>query len=100
MEKIEPRGKYAGVKIHLNGEECQAILNWRTDWKSTGEPDQILPRDLTRKMAKAIKDLMKENPDLLKDRTPEQVAASLAKDAEKIEKQQAALASKKDWKKV
>ena len=28
IEKIECRGKYSGVKAHLSGEECEAVLEW------------------------------------------------------------------------
>ena len=110
MEKIEPRGKYAGVKIHLNGEECQRLLDWRKRWKAAAKlktdstikalADAQEAIEFTKEVAKAIEKLLIERPDLLQDRTEEQVAAALQKDKDKIEAQQAAMKSKKDWKKV
>lgn len=104
MPKLEKRGKYAGVKVHLDGPECQALLDWYKGWKNQKTMSIVdssgFPFEFTRPIAKAIKNLLAENPDLLKDRTEAQIAEALAKDKAKIEKQQLAIKSKKDWKEV
>lgn len=59
-----------------------------------------VPFNLARKMGQSIKDLLAEQPDLLKERTPEQIAAILAKESEKAGLQLNALKNGKDWKKI
>lgn len=101
--KIETRGKYPGVKIHLDAEECQKILNGTTyytgDNKIPGhdkglgyyefEIKALMP--IAAKMGKMIRDLLKENPRLLQERTKEEVLAILAKESEKSALQLATL---------
>ncbi len=90
--KVEPRGKFGGVKIHLDGEEAQTLTNWPDN--STFETDHAV-LGLALKMRKKILQLMKEDPNVLTDRTPEQVQAILIKEAEKAQLQlQASLAQK------
>jgi hypothetical protein len=104
MIKVETRGKYAGVKIHLDVEECEALVKLADDGKvsnfavlaGTSKTIQV-PFNLAYKMGKEIKDLLAENPDLLKPRTPEQIAAILAKEVEKASMQLNAVKSGKKW---
>ena len=95
--KAEPRGKYAGTKLHLDGPDSQEILDWYKLYKSGNAKGSPIPEAFAKATAKAIRDLLVENPDMLKDRTPEEIKASLLKDKAKIEKQ---LQAGKDWKKV
>lgn len=88
--KIEPRGKYSGCKIHLDSEEVTSIL----------KGDSVVMLEFCKELAHLIKDLLKKEPDLLKDRTPEQVAAILAKEVEKASLQLNAVKSGKQWQKV
>lgn len=96
--KIEPRGKYAGVKIHLDGDECEELLAAVQDDQVKGYQFSTKLAQGTMKkksqqlftvvalgvqMASKIRNLQEEEPDLLKDRTPEQVKAILAKEVEK-----------------
>ena|SRR3990167_11374802 len=101
IEKIEPRGKYSGCKAHLTGKECQAVLDWNIERKH-GNSDLIEAEAVkfVKDLAKSIKALMKEHPNLLKDRTEEEIAAALEKDKQKILQQQGAMKNGKDWKKV
>ena len=99
--KVESRGKYGGVKVHLDPEECELLI------KAVGEgpfgTSFALPLkhvNLALKMGKKIKDLLEENPELLKERTPEQVAAILAKESEKAALQLNAVKAGKNWAKV
>lgn len=95
--KIEARGKYAGVKVHLDGEEAKEFLQWvEHKVEKTDTPVIKFAAKLGGKIAK----LMKEVPNLLEDRTEEQIQEALTSDAEKIEKQLAAIKKGKDWKKV
>ena len=101
--KIEPRGKYAGVKVHLDGEEGQLFLDFVE--KAKGQEKFKLDKDdkvikFASKLGGKIQKLIGEVPNLLEDRTEEQIKEALTGDAEKIEKQLAALEKGKDWKKV
>ena len=93
----EKRAKYPGVKLHLDGPECQKLLDWRKNWKKGKGQDNDFLLDQISLISKAIKDLLKTNPDVLKDRTPEQIKAALLSDQAKIEKQ---LKAGKKWKEV
>ena len=96
--KIEPRGKYAGVKVHLDGDEAGAFLKW-ADGKWSTEPNPSLVK-FASKLGGKIQRLIEEIPNLLEDRTEEQIKDALEGDQEKIEKQLAALSGGKDWKRV
>lgn len=98
--KLESRGKYPGVKVHLDPEECEALLKLaEANFMGYGIEIKV-PLSLASKMGKSIKDLLVEQPDLLKERTPEQIAAILAKESEKAGLQLNALKNGKDWKKI
>lgn len=89
---IEKRGKYPGVKVHLNPEEVGIItaLNTLAGKIITFTPDvkeikRVLK--LLAKLAKMIKDLEEEEPALLAERTPEEIRATLEEERDKaIEK--------------
>lgn len=81
--KIEPRGKYPGVKVHLDEKECEELLQAYEG----GYIKVNVPHFFGLKLAKQIKDLLAEEPDLLTPRTPEQVKAILAKEVEKAKMQ-------------
>jgi hypothetical protein len=103
--KVESRGKYAGVKVHLDANEAESLIKAASNLSDPKfyQADLIsvaVPLKLAKKMGEQIKDLLKENPDLLKERTPEQVAAILAKESEKAGLQLNALKNGKDWKKI
>ena len=100
--KIEARGKYAGVKVHLDGDEAQDFLDYfNANMKGASFKGEIniLPK-FALKLGEKITRLIKEVPNLLEDRTDEQVEEALQADLEKIEKQLAAKGEGKDWKKV
>jgi hypothetical protein len=102
--KVESRGKYAGVKVHLDTEECEVLMGMAD---ATAYPTHAVvmttfavPLKLARKMGQSIKELLSEQPGLLKERTPEQIAAILAKESEKAGIQLNRLKNGKDWKKI
>lgn len=72
--KVESRGKYPGVKLHLEPEEVETVLSWK-DFDGT--------HPLLRKMGKKIAELQEETPNLLTERTPAEVEAILVKEVEK-----------------
>lgn len=99
--KAEARGKYPGVKLHLDGEECKALLSWYNMYRTGGEIVPVaVPLEFTRKASKHIKELRANHPDMLKDRTDAKIRAALLRDLEKIETQLSALEKGKDWTQV
>lgn len=100
--KIEPRGKYGGVKVHLEPEECQKYLDLAELAKTTPGPG-LGPGAvmLTIPLGKEIKKLLKEHPDLLEDKSDEKVAEVLKYEAEKAAKKLALLEQGGEaWKKA
>ena len=89
--KLEARGKYAGVKVHLDKDECLAIL--------TPVSDAWLER-FCMKLKRKIEKLQKETPRLLEDKTEEEVIAALSKEAVESKLKLDAIGASADWKKV
>lgn len=118
--KCEPRGKYSGVKVHLDEEECKTLLAaaegiaidelYHTPTLVTaclamlGDSGTLKTlQDViehVRMLGEHIRKLLKQEPGLLNERTPEQIAAILAKESEKAALQLKALQSGAEWKKV
>lgn len=104
--KIERRGKYPGVKVHLDPEECEAFIKFADDKLTADHPISDAPPakptyfSVSLKIGKKMKKIMADAPDFLSDRTPEQVKESLLKDHAKIQEQLKAMDEKKDWKTV
>ena len=104
--QIEMRPKHAGVKIHLDGDECKTILDYYTHNKTSAPTltavvssnPLAFPYQHVTKLGKKIKALLAEEPLLLDDRTEEQVQAALLRDQEKITKQLKAMETGEDWK--
>ena len=100
--KIEPRGKYPGVKIHFDKEECEILLDlveYQSKLKKLLPPGP-LHAQLTMKMAKSIYKLKEEMPTLLEDRTEEEIHATLSKELIESEQKLAAIGKGADWKKI
>ena len=104
--QVERRPKHAGVKVHLDGDECKAILDYCAHNTSSAPTltavvssnPLAFPYQHITKLGKKIKALLAEEPLLLEDRTEEQVQAALLRDQEKITKQLKAMETGKDWK--
>lgn len=85
--KIEPRGKYPGIKVHLDEKEAETFLtlfdtvgiiddSYLSLFMFPATHEQVLK--LTSKIGQAIRKLLTESPDVLKDtRTPEEIRAAL-----------------------
>ena len=100
--KIEPRGKYAGVKVHLDGDEAEEVLAYfHANKKGIAEGDLLsFPPKFASRLGAKINKLIAEMPNLLEDRTEEQIIEAMEGDLEKIQAQKKAIAQGKDWKKV
>lgn len=100
--KIEKRGKYPGVKVHLDPEECEAFIGLAKDAAQVEILKTPVKTYLTisLKIGKKLMGIAKDEPDFLIERTPEQVKESLLKDQAKIVEQLKAMDTGKDWKKV
>ena len=88
--ELEPRPKNAGCKIHLEVDECQEILDWLKEYGIQPEylgtsyyKAAFVPFKVTKQIAKAMRVLLKEHPDMLKPRTPEQIKEALEVDHKK-----------------
>lgn len=112
--KLEPRGKYPGVKVHLEAEECEELLKicasycdeFLAEFGHTSDGLPYGPKNpsqtvgdffgdsgpvhasyhsvkFTKKLVKAMQKLFKEEPDLLKPRSEDQIQAELKEEAAK-----------------
>ena len=99
LYKSDVRGKFSGCKLHADAEDCNIILKWHADYKANQQSQLVQEQaiDLCKRLAKSVKAVLAEHPDMLEERTAEQVKAALQKDAEKIAKQ---LKAGKNWKAV
>lgn len=71
--------------------------------RAKGEEGDAGKKDVIKfaeKLGNKIDKLLVEHPNLLKERTEEEIQASMDHDLEKIEAQKSAMAKGKDWKKV
>ena len=100
--KAESRNKYKGVKIHLDEKECQSYLDWLTSRKQQGETQIVtsLAVKFAKEIAKTIRDIQVEHPDVLEERTEEQIKEALLRDQKKIVEQLQTMESGADWKAV
>ncbi len=72
--KIEPRGKYAGVKVHLDGEEAKEFLAFAEGVEGVGTTKKTGVLKFACKLGAKINKLVGEVPNLFEDRTEEQIA--------------------------
>ena len=104
---LERRSKYPGVKIHLEGHECQAYLDWleqaklhlkgKGDIKLFETLEELVMMTYTRQIARLIKKAAKKDPNLLMPRTAEQVKAQLEKEQTKAAEKLARMAGGETW---
>lgn len=76
--KIEPRGKYAGVKVHLDEAECQTLLSI---YEARGD-DSDFDKDnnsfnFSVALGRMIYKLLQKEPGLFKERSHAQVYDAL-----------------------
>lgn len=100
--KLEPRGKFGGVKIHLDANETQQLLN-ATAAPFEGALHKVpvtnlqISAQLADRMGRKVRELMKEHTDLLQDKSPEQVAKELQLEIDKSQKKLQLLAGGNKW---
>ena len=95
--KAEARGKYGGVKVHLDGDEAGVFL---AAYRTGGINHVNEAHKFQVKLGEKIDHLLKEIPNLLDDRTDEQIREAMERDLAKIHDQQAAMGEGKDWRRV
>lgn len=98
--KIEKRGKYPGIKVHLDDQECQEFLKLSDDATHAELAPKKDAIGIAIKIGGKLRKLMAEYPTLLVERTPAEIEESLKRDREKIEKQLTAMKQGDDWKGV
>lgn len=104
--KIEPRGKFGGIKVHLDAAETTEFLDRYKKHREailTGQvtqAPQTFNFDFSINLGKRIYKLIKEFPDLLDDKSEEKVKIELLLEKEKSEKKLALLASGQKWDKA
>ena len=79
--KIESRGKYPGVKIHLDPDECKGIINFADD----------------NKLRKNLMALIKDSPNVFSERTPEEIAAVLKDEQDEATRKLELIHAGKKW---
>ena len=98
--KIERRGKYPGVKLHLDGDECKALAH-TTDSGFLNRPEfSHISGEMMREIRKAVAKAIKEDPTLLDERTEEEIKATLMKEYVESEKKLKHIKDGLDWKKI
>ena len=100
--KIEKRGKYAGVKVHLEPDEVEPFMKLFHDFTAIGKPlpTTVTYFSLALKLGKKIVTLMKEEPSLLLERTPEEITLELENELESATLKLAAIKAGKGWKEI
>lgn len=100
--KIEKRGKYAGVKVHLDEEECLTYTQFFFAI-SAGLAELHAEQPAIKlgvRLGKKITLLLKEEPNLLKPRTDEEIQHELLVELESATQKIAAIKAGGDWKGV
>ena len=96
--KIEKRGKYAGVKVHLDPEECEHLIAFSKTKDNLILSSHSAAVKLTGALGKKIKDLIVSEPDLLKDRSEDEIKKELENELTSAQLKLEAISKKKDWK--
>lgn len=91
--KLERRGKYPGIKLHLDKEECEGI-NAVKYLNIIGMPKILIT------LVNEVKRALEEDPSLLEERTEEEIKATLMKEYVESEKKLKHIKDGLDWKKV
>jgi len=79
--KIESRGKYPGVKVHLEPSECETFLALYKDSKTIGAGNKGTYFGLAVTLGEEINSLLQDHPTVLKPRSDEEIAEALKKEA-------------------
>lgn len=93
--KIEKRGKYPGVKVHLEPDEVEEVVRFAGSVKTETFGVRLLT-----KLGKKINTLTGEHPDLLEERTDDQIREVLEGELKAAQEKLALMDAGHDWKKV
>lgn len=100
--KIEKRGKYPGVKVHLEPDEAKVYIQFAKDITTSGQKlkGDITYVSLSAKLGTKISKLIEEDPTLLEARTEEEIKHELEVELESAQLKLKALNKGKDWKEI
>jgi hypothetical protein len=102
--KAEPRGKYAGLKLHLDENECKQVLDWYKSGAKAGAASihgvAPFPTQFVMEIAENVSTMLMKSPDMLKARSQAQIVKALKRDYKKISEQLAQIDKGGDWKAV
>jgi hypothetical protein len=96
--KLERRGKYPGVKVHLDKDQCLVVQRYMTAPRPDGAKAAF--KALTAEIAETINALLTDDPSVLEERTEEQIIKELEIERQKSEAKLKKLAAGKDWKTI
>lgn len=97
--KIEKRGKYPGIKVHLEPDECEPFITLAADHKKAGGETATTPSyyTLAVKLGKKIAALNTEDPGVFTPRTQEEIKAELEEEMRSSAAKLAAMQNGSDW---
>ena len=98
--KIERRGKYPGVKVHLEKGECEMLIKLWESMKGINIAASTTDIAFLFKLARKVSNLAEEEPTLLEERSEEEILATLSKEAIESDLKLKAIGKGADWKKV
>lgn len=91
--QIERRGKYPGVKVHLDEDECKQLAALATSEPLTGNKTSKVVMKLAGKIAAQLK----EDKTTLQARTEEEIITELQTERDKAIEKLSKLAAGKAW---
>lgn len=86
--KLEPRGKFGGVKVHLDSKECQSFMDYAKEIHGKGgliNQNLSNPFQMTVVIGTKIAKLLAKHPDLLEDKSEDHIKEILMSEAEKAQ---------------
>lgn len=89
--KLERRGKYGGVKVHLDPDHCINLAKW------VEKNDKAQLAHFCMKVGQDVVALMEKDPTLLKPRSPEEIQAELKEEQVKATMKLAKAGCGLDW---
>ncbi len=94
--KLERRGKYPGVKVHLDDEECKRLIKFAEE---TDAPSAVFRSAFAAKLGRKITQLHIEDPTIIMERTPDQIREVLEGELQAATLKLEAIKQGEDWKK-
>jgi hypothetical protein len=76
--KLQRRGKFSGVKIHLTSDECRTVIGNTVCVMGDKDLETMIQR-----LVELVRKAIHKDPTLLEERTPEQIKRALLLEQEK-----------------